>query len=191
VLIMLPGRAAQARPQLDSFVQYCVNELQLTVINPDLRGAGGYGRSFTALAHGDADTGAALDLGALLAWIGTQDDLQRDRIGLLGRGEGGTLALAGAGLYADRVRAAISIDGTAAPAQLAAIRQPVLLLRGFTDPPLDAASAEQLLWRLHGVGVVPWYMGPAAPAGRLDVLAEQSAAEQLIARFLQQFLAAP
>ena len=56
VVVMLGDAGAGARPQLDPFVQFCVNELGLAVVIPGLR---------------SGDTGA-LDMGALLAWLGAQ-----------------------------------------------------------------------------------------------------------------------
>jgi len=191
VLIMLPGRGHQARAQLDLFVQYLVTQLQITVIEPDLRGASGYGRSFAALARSDDRSGEALDLGALLAWIGVQPDLQRQQVVLLGTGDGGELALTALGLYGDRLSAAISVDGVAGVAQLTALRQPVLLLRGLEQPPLSAAAAEQLLWRLRSNAVESWFMAPREAQGSLAGGEAQLAAQQTIVQFLLRVLAAP
>lgn len=168
VLVLLDDPDAQLGTQLDPFVQYCVNELRLAVIAPDLR-------------SGEA---GALDLGALLAWLGAQPDLRRDRVAILGRGAGGTLALAGLGLYSDRLRAGISIDGNATSAQIAAVRQPVLLVRGLRTPVLDAGSAEQLLWRLRSVKAESWLVAPRETQGQLTSEAAQTAAQQVIAQFL-------
>jgi len=191
VLIMLPGRGHQARAQLDLFVQYLVTQLRITVIEPDLRGASGYGRSFASLARTAERSGEALDLGALLAWIGAQSDLQRQQVVLLGTGDGGELALTALGLYGDRLRAAISVDGVAGVAQLTALRQPVLLLRGLENPPLSAAAAEQLLWRLRSNAVESWFMAPREAQGTLASGEAQLAAQQTIVQFLLQVLAAP
>lgn len=188
VLVMLAGRGHQARAQLDMFIQFLVTQLQLAVIVPDLRGASGHGRGFAALAHGEDRTGESLDIGALLAWIGAQSDLQRERVALLGTGDGGELALAALGIYSDRLRAAISIDGVASAQQLAAVRQPVLLLRGLSDPPLGVPAAEQLLWRLRSNAVATWLLAPRAPQGRLDDAEAQLAAQQTMAQFLQRYL---
>ncbi len=188
VLIMLPGPGHQARAQLDLFVQYLVKELQIAVIEPDLRGASGYGRSFAALARSDERSGEALDLGALLAWIGVQPDLQRQQVVLLGTGDGGELALAALGLYGDRLRAAISVDGVAGMTQLAALRQPVLLLRGVERPPLSAAAAEQLLWRLRSNAVESWFVAPREPQGSLAGGDAQLAVQQTVVQFLQKVL---
>lgn len=191
VLIMLPGRGRQARAQLDLFVQYLVTQLQIAVIEPDLRGASGYGRSFAALARTDERSGEALDLGALLAWIGVQPDLRRQQVVLLGTGDGGELALTALGLYGDRLRAAISVDGVAGVAQLTALRQPVLLLRGLEQPPLSAAAAEQLLWRLRSNAVESWFMAPREAQGSLAGGEAQLAAQQTIVQFLLRVLEAP
>jgi len=170
VLVMLgdTARGAAPLPQLDLFVQYCVNELGLTVVAPALR----------------AGEAGPLDLGALLAWLGAQPDLQHERVLLLGRGAGGSLALAGLGLYSDRLRGAISIDGSASGAQLAAIRAPVLLVRGLLDPPLSAGAAEQLLWRLRSANVKSWFIAPRDSGGRLTGGAELDTLRGVIAQFL-------
>jgi hypothetical protein len=168
VLIMQDGADSPLRAQLDPFVQYCADELGVTVVQAAIR---------------DGEPGS-LDLGALLAWLGVQPDTRRDRIALLGRGAGGTVALASLGLYGDRLRGAVDIDGTATSTQVMPIRRPVLLVRGLEQPPLDAASAEQLLWRLRGAKINSWFV---APRDRRDALAtpeEQAIAWRVIAQFV-------
>ena len=172
VVIMLGDAGLQARAQLDPFVQYCVNELGLAVVTPGLRAG---------------DTGA-LDMGALLAWLGAQPDLRRDRIAVQGRGSGGTLALTALGLYGDRLRGAVDIDGPASVAQLASLRAPVLLVRGLQRNALDAGAAEQLLWRLRGAGVESWFVAPRELGGTLSGEEGQAAAQRVIAQFLRSRL---
>ena len=169
VFVLLSDAGTQTRPQLDPFVQYCVNELGAAVVAPALR-------------SGDA---GALDMGALLAWLGAQPDLRRDRVALQGRGSGGTLALTALGLYGDRLRAAVDIDGPATSTQIMAIRSPVLLVRGLDMPPLDAGSAEQLLWRLRSAGVESWFIAPPESAATLSGESAQQVAQRVIAQFLQ------
>jgi hypothetical protein len=166
VLLMLGD--AGLRAQFDPFVQYCVNELGVAVVQPELR---------------DGESGI-LDLGALLAWVGVQPDLRRDAIVALGRGGGGTLALEGLGLYGDRIRAAASIDGMATAAQLAPVRHPVLLVQGLADPALAAGSAEQVLWRLRSAKVESWLVAPRDRRPTLASAAEQAAAWRVIAQFV-------
>ena len=168
VLIMLNGVATPPSAQLDPFVQYCVNELGIAVVAPGLR---------------DGDAGA-FDLGALLAWIGAQPDMRRDRVMVQGRGAGGTLALTGLGLYGERLRAAVSIDGMASIAQITPIRNPVLLVRGLHHPVLDAASAEQLLWRLRSAHISSWFVAPRERRDALASEAEQAGAQRVIVQFV-------
>jgi dipeptidyl aminopeptidase/acylaminoacyl peptidase len=168
VLIMLNGDGTAVSAQLDPFVQYCVNELRIAVVAPGLR---------------DGDAGA-LDLGALLAWLGAQPDVRRDRVMVQGRGAGGTLALTGLGLYGDRLRAAVSVDGMASSVQVMPIRRPVLLVRGLSSPPLDAGSAEQLLWRLRSAKVSSWFVAPRDRRETLASEAEQLGARRVIAQFV-------
>ena len=169
VLIMLGDAGLQARAQLDPFVQYCVNELKLAVVLPGLR----------------AGDSGALDMGALLAWLGAQPDLRRERIAVQGRGSGGTLALTALGLYGDRLRGAVDIDGPASIAQLVSLRAPVLLVRGLQRNALDAGAAEQLLWRLRGAGVESWFVAPRDLGGSLSGEEGQAAAQRVIAQFLR------
>ncbi len=168
VLILLNGGGAAPGAQLDPFVQYCVNELNVAVIAPGLR---------------DGEPGV-LDLGALLAWLGAQPDVRRDRIMVEGQGAGGTLALTGLGLYGDRLRAAVSVDGMASSVQVMPIRKPVLLVRGLSSPALDAASAEQLLWRLRSQKVDSWFVAPRDRRERLSSGIEQRSAQSVIAQFI-------
>lgn len=169
VVIMLGDAGLQARAQLDPFVQYCVNELKLAVMMPSLR----------------AGESGAFDMGALLAWLGAQPDLRRDRVVVLGHGGGGTLALTSLGLYGDRLRGAVDIDGPASVAQLASVRAPVLLVRGLQRAGLDAGAAEQLLWRLRGAGVDSWFVAPRELGGSLGGEDEQAIAQRVIAQFLR------
>ena len=171
VLIMLDGGAAPSA-QLDPFVQYCVNELKVAVIAPGLR---------------EGESGV-LDLGALLAWLGAQPDMRRDRVMVHGRGAGGTLALTALGLYGDRLHAAVSVDGMASSVQVLPIRKPVLLVRGLSSPALDAASAEQLLWRLRSAKIDSWFVAPRDRGERLSSEVEQLGAQSVIVQFIARQL---
>jgi dipeptidyl aminopeptidase/acylaminoacyl peptidase len=112
VLIVLgggPGR--QVRPAFDPWVQYLVNEMGFAVLEPDLRGAAGFGRSFRALDGGNLREDAVKDIGALLVWLGAQGDLDAKRVVVSGTGEGGYLALAALVNFGDRLRGAVEAGG--------------------------------------------------------------------------------
>jgi hypothetical protein len=175
VLLLLDdaGLAAGPGSPLELYRNFCVQELQLAVVSLRLR-------------EGEA---GLLDLGAVLAWIGAQPDLRRERVAVLGTGSGGGAALAALGLYGDRLRAALSVDGTAEGVPLSLIRGPALLVRGLTRPPLSAAAAEQLLWRLRSANVPAALIAPHDIDGQVHPGMETEAARAGMAGFLATWLA--
>ena len=85
------GAGEQARPVFDTFTQFAVNVLGYAVVTPNVRGAAGYGRSFSALGETRRED-AIRDIGSLLVWIGVQGDL--DRASFTGESQGASVALA-------------------------------------------------------------------------------------------------
>jgi carboxymethylenebutenolidase len=57
------------------------------------------------------DANAMTDTGALLDWLAAQPDLRTARVGTVGYGRGGSLAIRAAAEFPDRVRAAASVLG--------------------------------------------------------------------------------
>ena len=51
------------------------------------------------------------DIGALLDWIETQDDMDAERVGVIGGSYGGYMVLATMTHYNDRIRAAVELFG--------------------------------------------------------------------------------
>ncbi len=105
------GPAAQARPDFNGRANYLINELGIVLIEPNVRGSTGYGKTFVALDDGVRREDAVRDIGALLDWIATQPDLDAQRVAVQGASYGGYMALAVAVHYGDRIRAAISAVG--------------------------------------------------------------------------------
>ena len=104
-------RKAQARPWLSAGNSYLVNELGVAVIQPNVRGSRGYGKTFLTLDNGFNREDSYKDIGSLLDWIKTRDDLDADRIMVTGGSYGGFMTLAVASRYADRIRCALDIVG--------------------------------------------------------------------------------
>ncbi len=105
------GPEAQARPWFQGERNYFVNELGVAVIQPNVRGSSGYGKSFLQLDNGFLREGTYKDIGALLDWIKTRPDLDADRIMVTGGSYGGHMTLAVATYYPDRIRCALDIVG--------------------------------------------------------------------------------
>ena len=105
------GPESQARPDWDPFVQFLVNELGYVVIEPNVRGSDGYGKSFLALDNGELREDAVRDIGSLLVWVGVQPGLDRERVVVMGGSYGGYLALAALISYGERLRGGIDVAG--------------------------------------------------------------------------------
>ena len=114
VLIVLHAHAAgQFRPRWHPFLQFVTNDLGYAVIAPNVRGSGGYGRSFRTLVDGTHRNDAVRDIGSLMVWIGMQPGFDAHRIALMGRGWGGWLVANCLATFDGHVLGAIDIDGIA------------------------------------------------------------------------------
>jgi len=107
------GPEAQARPGFQSRWNYFVNELGIAIIEPNVRGSSGYGKTFVALDNGMKREDSVKDIGALLDWIRAQPDLDADRIVVAGGSYGGYMVLGVATNYPERIAGTIDIVGIA------------------------------------------------------------------------------
>jgi len=87
---------------------YFLNEMGIAIVYPNYRGSIGFGRKFQQMDDGRGREGAIKDIGALLDWIGTRQDLDRTRVMLTGASYGGWLALEAGIQYNDRIRGIIA-----------------------------------------------------------------------------------
>lgn len=90
---------------------YQLDTLGMAVIAPNVRGSSGFGRKFADLDNGRGREGAIKDIGALLDWIATRPDLDKNRVVLVGPSYGGWLALEAGIVYNDRIRGIIEGSG--------------------------------------------------------------------------------
>ena len=105
------GPESQARPAFSISVQQYVGELGYAVIQPNVRGSTGYGKTYVALDNGVKREDSVRDIGALLDWIATQPDLDARRIVVMGGSYGGYMTLASMTHYNDRLRGGIDVVG--------------------------------------------------------------------------------
>jgi dipeptidyl aminopeptidase/acylaminoacyl peptidase len=105
------GPEAQARPNFSAFTQFLVNELGYAVVQPNVRGSTGYGRTYTRLDNGALREDAVRDVGSLLVWIAAQRELDAKRVVVAGGSYGGFMALASMVQYGDRLRGGVSVVG--------------------------------------------------------------------------------
>jgi dipeptidyl aminopeptidase/acylaminoacyl peptidase len=90
---------------------YYVQELGVTILQPNVRGSSGFGKTFLAADNGMKREDSVKDIGALLDWIATQPDLDPGRVLVTGGSYGGYMSLAVAEHYADRIAGNIDIVG--------------------------------------------------------------------------------
>jgi dipeptidyl aminopeptidase/acylaminoacyl peptidase len=98
------GPEARERPRPLGRSNYFRNEDGIAIIYPNVRGSAGYGKTYEHLDDGRQREDAVKDLGALLDWIATQPDLDKNRVLVTGVSYGGYIALASAIKYSDRIR---------------------------------------------------------------------------------------
>jgi dipeptidyl aminopeptidase/acylaminoacyl peptidase len=100
------GPELRERPRALGRSNYFRNDLGIALIYPNVRGSIGFGRTFEGLDDGPKRGDAVKDIGALLDWIATQPDLDKNRVMLTGASYGGYLTLMAAAEYGDRIRCA-------------------------------------------------------------------------------------
>jgi len=105
------GPEGQFQPYFLGQQNYYLNELGVVLLFPNIRGSTGFGKKFTSLDNGLLRENAYKDIGTLLDWIGTQPDLDANRVMVTGASYGGNVALVAAATYPDRIRCAIDIYG--------------------------------------------------------------------------------
>jgi len=105
------GPESQARPRFVSTYQLWLNKLGVAVVVPNVRGSSGYGKTWLSLDNGFKREDSVKDIGALLDWIQTQDDLDQTRVALRGGSYGGYMVLASAVHYSNRLKAVIDVVG--------------------------------------------------------------------------------
>jgi dipeptidyl aminopeptidase/acylaminoacyl peptidase len=105
------GPEGQSRPGFMGRRNYYMNELGIAMIEPNVRGSTGYGKTFTLLDNGFQREDTYKDINALFDWIATQPTLDSDHIVVIGGSYGGHMTLAVSTFYSDRIRCSVDIVG--------------------------------------------------------------------------------
>ncbi len=111
LIVIHGGPESQYRPRFSSNIQFWAAEMGITVIAPNVRGSNGYGRTYVSLDNGYNREDSVRDIGALLDWVETQDDMDTDRTMVYGGSYGGYMVLASMVHYNDRLAGAIDVVG--------------------------------------------------------------------------------
>jgi dipeptidyl aminopeptidase/acylaminoacyl peptidase len=105
------GPEAQAKVGFQGRYNYFTQELGIALIEPNVRGSSGFGKTFLALDDGVKREDSVRDIGALLDWIAKQPGLDASRVMVSGGSYGGYMSLAVAATYGDRIAGAIDDVG--------------------------------------------------------------------------------
>ena len=105
------GPEAQARFSYAGRSNYLLQSMGIAILQPNVRGSSGYGKTFLSLDNGRLREDSVKDIGALLDWIATQPDLDPQRVVVTGGSYGGYMSLAVATTYAARIAGSIDVVG--------------------------------------------------------------------------------
>jgi poly(3-hydroxybutyrate) depolymerase len=105
------GPEAQATVDFQGRYNYFLQEMGVALIEPNVRGSSGFGKTFQTLDDGMKREDSVRDIGALLDWIATQPGLDTSRVVVTGGSYGGYMSLAVAATYAERIAGAIDDVG--------------------------------------------------------------------------------
>lgn len=105
------GPEAQSRIGFMGRWNYFLDELGVSIIQPNVRGSSGFGKTFLTLDNGYRREDSVKDIGALLDWVAQQPDLDPQRVLITGGSYGGYMSLAVSTHYPDRIAGAINIVG--------------------------------------------------------------------------------
>ncbi len=105
------GPEGQARPSFNPINQYYALEMGIAVIEPNVRGSSGYGKTYLELDNWYNRENSVKDIGKLIEWIEKQPDLDANRIAVTGGSYGGYMVLASMIYFNDKLRCGVDIVG--------------------------------------------------------------------------------
>ena len=105
------GPEGQAVPSFNPINQYYINEMGIAIIEPNVRGSTGYGKSYLKLDNGYNRENSVKDIGALLDWIEKQPDLDAKRVAVNGGSYGGYMVLSSMFNYNERLKCGVDVVG--------------------------------------------------------------------------------
>jgi dipeptidyl aminopeptidase/acylaminoacyl peptidase len=111
VIYIHGGPEGQFTSQFDAGISYYVEELGIAVLAPNVRGSSGYGKTYLTLDNAEKREDSVKDIGALLDWIGSQPELDKNRVMVVGGSYGGYMVLASMVHFSDRLAGGVDVVG--------------------------------------------------------------------------------
>ncbi len=106
------GPASQTRPAYRAEIQMLLDQ-GIAVMQPNIRGSTGYGRTYLEADEFHKRPDALADLAAGRAWLAAQKEIDASRIGIMGQSYGGWVVLAAVTLQPELWKAAVNYYGIA------------------------------------------------------------------------------
>jgi dipeptidyl aminopeptidase/acylaminoacyl peptidase len=106
------GPAGQTRPTYRAEIQMLLDR-GIAVMQPNIRGSTGYGRTYLEADEVHKRPDALADLAAGHAWLASQKEIDANRIGIMGQSYGGWVVLAAVTLQPELWKAAVNYYGIA------------------------------------------------------------------------------
>lgn len=111
LMLVHGGPEGQSKLGWQGRLNHLVQELGYAVLQPNVRGSTGYGKTFVSLDNGRLREDSVKDMGTAIDWMATQPRLDASRVVVIGGSYGGYMALAASTLLADRIAGAVSSVG--------------------------------------------------------------------------------
>jgi dipeptidyl aminopeptidase/acylaminoacyl peptidase len=111
VMAMHGGPEGQSKQGWQGRTNYLLEELGVAVLEPNVRGSTGYGKTFLALDNGRLREDSVKDMGSAIDWVATHPRLDAQRVLVTGGSYGGYMALAASTRLASRIAGAMSAVG--------------------------------------------------------------------------------
>ena len=111
VMAMHGGPESQSKQGWQGRNNYLLEELGVALLEPNVRGSSGYGKTFLNLDNGRLREDSVKDMAAAIDWMATQPGLDAKRVLVTGGSYGGYMALAASTRLADRIAGAMSAVG--------------------------------------------------------------------------------
>jgi dipeptidyl aminopeptidase/acylaminoacyl peptidase len=105
------GPEGQSFAGFSSLNQFLLNEMEVALLVPNVRGSTGYGKTYVTLDNGFKREESVQDIGKLLDWIARQPELDASRVMVYGGSYGGYMVLACMTNFNDRLRGGIDLFG--------------------------------------------------------------------------------
>ncbi len=107
------GPEGQSRPGFNGRWNYLLDQMGIAIVEPNVRGSLGYGKTFVGLDNGRLREDSVKDIGSLLDWVAKDPALDAKRVVVVGGSYGGYMSLAVATRYSDRIAGAVDVVGIA------------------------------------------------------------------------------